>query len=234
MELNISPKKVGKMLLIVIVVVTILSLAGQFYKYLLFGGKDRYIINLFSLNNEFNIPTWYQTITLLLCSLLTGALYILSKSRNEFFKYHWLGLSIIFFYIASDEILVLHEQIISPLRGLLGTSGFFYYAWIIPAIIFGIIFLVAYFKFLTSLPGEFRNRFIIAGVLYILGAVGLEAVSGKVFTDYGSNTLLYSLLTNVEEILEMVGILLFIYALLLYYKLNYSSFNISIINKESE
>lgn len=234
MKINISPQKIVRILIVIVIVLTILSLVGQFYKFLLFGGKDRYIVKLFSLDNEFNVPTWYQAITILICSLLTGVLYLLSKSKDEPFKYHWLGLSIIFFYIASDEMLVLHEQIISPLRKLLGTGGFLYYAWIIPAIIFGIIFLIAYAKFLISLPREFRNRFIVAGVIYVIGAAGLEAIGGEIFTDFGSNTLFYALLTNVEEVLEMIGILLFIYALLRYFQFKYLTFTISVMDKEPE
>jgi hypothetical protein len=57
MKLNISPKTVGIILLIVLVVLSILSLAGQFYKYFLYDGEDRYIVSLFSLDKEFNIPT---------------------------------------------------------------------------------------------------------------------------------------------------------------------------------
>jgi hypothetical protein len=131
-------------------------------------------------------------------------------------------------------MLTLHEQIISPLRGLLGTGGFFYYAWIIPAIVFLILFLIVYTKFLISLPTHIRIKFITAGLIYVIGAVGLEAIGGKIFTSYGANTLFYSLLTTVEEVLEIIGILLFIYVLLQYYQLIFSSFIISVMNDETE
>ena len=84
------------------------------------------------------------------------------------------------------------------------------------------------------MPSAIRNKFIIAGVIFVTGAIGLEAIGGKIFTSYGAGTLFYALLTNVEEILEMVGILLFIYVLLQYYQLHFSSFIISVMNKETE
>lgn len=231
MNLIVSPKKVIRVLILIVGAIVILSLVGQFYKFFLFDGKERYLVNLFSLDKEFNFPTWYQAISELICSLLMLIIYMAAKVDNDRFKYHWLGLSFIFILIATDEMLVLHEQIISPLRSFLGTSGFLYMAWIIPATILGLVFLIAYFNFLRSLPFTTRKRFISAGLIFVLGAVGLEAVGGRVLTEVGINNLLYSLITHLEEILEMTGIVLFIYALLLHYESCYSSLTISIKSK---
>ena len=135
MNLSLSPKKVIRVLIIIVCAIAIISLLGQFYKFFLFDGKERYLVNFFSLDKEFNIPTWYQAISELMCSLLMVIIFMAAKVENDRFKYHWLGLSFIFLLIATDEMLVLHEQIISPLRRFLGTGGFLYMAWIIPAII---------------------------------------------------------------------------------------------------
>jgi len=232
MNLSLSPKKVIRVLIIIVCAIAIISLLGQFYKFLLFDGKERYLVNFFSLDKEFNIPTWYQAISELMCSLLMVIIFMAAKVENDRFKYHWLGLSFIFLLIATDEMLVLHEQIISPLRRFLGTGGFLYMAWIIPAIILGIVFLIAYYKFLRSLPPTTRKRFIVAGLIFGSGAVGLEAVGGWVATQIGQNNITYSLITHVEEILEMSGILLFIYSLLLYYQAQYPTLTFSVGDKE--
>jgi hypothetical protein len=230
MKITFSPRKTVIILSIIVAVLTLLSLAGQFYKYLVLDGNDRYLVKMFFLDDEFNFPTLYSTLSLLICSVLTGTIYSLKKSGNESFKTHWLGLSVIFFLLATDEILRLHEQIITPLRNMLGTGGFLYMAWIIPAVLFGIVFLVSYYKFLIDLPKQSRNRFIISGLIFVVGAVGFEAIGGKFFSEYGKDNLFYSLITHVEELFEMIGIVLFIYALLLYLKSFYSTFSISISN----
>jgi hypothetical protein len=221
MKLNIYPQKLIRAFVIIVIVLVIISLASQFYKFFLFDGNDRYIVNMFSLDKEFNFPTWYQAISELICGLLLAIIFMAAKVKNDRFKYHWLGLSFIFLLIATDEMLVLHEQIISPLRRFLGTGGFLYMAWIIPAIILGVVFIIAYYKFLRSLPSATRKRFIIAGLIFVMGAVGLEAVGGRILTVIGQNNLTYSLITHIEEILEMTGIVLFIYALLSYYQSKY-------------
>ena len=234
MNLIISPRKVVRVLIVIVIVVTIASLVGQFYKFFLFNGQERYLVNLFSLDKEYNFPTWYQTISELICSLLIVIIFMSAKTDNDRFKYHWLGLSFIFLLIATDEILVLHEQIISPLRKLLGTGGFLYMAWIIPAIILGIVFLIAYFKFLRSLPSTTRKQFISAGLIFVLGAVGIEAIGGKITTVIGQNNITYSLITHVEEILEMTGILLFIHSLLWYIQNHYPTLTFSVRNKNQK
>lgn len=234
MNLIISPKKFVSILGILAITFTIISLVGQFYKYLVFNGKDRYIIKMFFLDAEFNFPTWYAAISLLICSLFTGLLYCLKKAENDPFKFNWLGLSIVFFILATDEILILHEQMISPLRNVLNTGGFLYMAWIIPAILFGIIFIIAYYKFLASLPVRTRNQFITAGIIFVIGAVGMEAVGGKFLSEYGQNNLVYSLITQFEELLEMIGIILFIYAILLYFNSYHPAITISIKGKENK
>jgi len=232
MNIQISRSKIIIVLTSIVVVLTIFSLIGQFYKFFIFGGKERFLVNLFSLDKEFNFPTWYQAISELISSLLLVIIFMAAKVDKDRFKYHWLGLSFIFLLIATDEMLVLHEQIISPLRRFLGTGGFLYMAWIIPAFILGVVFLIAYYKFLFSLPSPTRTRFIGAGLIFVLGAVGLEAVGGKVLTELGTNNLMYSLITHLEELLEMTGIVLFINALLLHFESYYPGLTISIGSRD--
>jgi hypothetical protein len=232
MNLSISPKKIIRVLILIVCVMVVVSFVGQLYKFFMFDGKERYIVNLFSLDKEFNFPTWYQAISELICVLLTAVIFMAAKESNDKFKFHWLGLSFIFLLIATDEMLVLHEQIISPLRRFLGTGGFLYMAWIIPALILGVIFVVAYYKFLRSLPSETRKRFIVAGLIFGFGAVGMEAVGGRIATLIGQDNFTYSMITHVEEILEMAGILLFIYSLLLHIQNHYPALTFSVKNKD--
>lgn len=232
MNLSVSPQKIIRVLVLIVCVIVVVSLMGQFYKFFMFDGKERYLVNLFSLDKEFNFPTWYQAISELICVLLTAVIYMAAKENNDKFKFHWLGLSFVFILIATDEMLVLHEQVISPLRKFLGTGGFLYMAWIIPAIILGVIFIVAYYKFLLALPSETKKRFIIAGLIFGFGAVGMEAVGGRIATLIGQDNITYSLITHIEEILEMTGILLFIRSLLLHLQNHYPTLTFSVINKD--
>lgn len=102
------------------------------------------------------------------------------------------------------------------LRDNYDLSGVFYYAWIVPYGIAVLLLGVAYVPFILKLPAKIRKLFLISGSLFITGAVGLEILGGQQDEIYGTYNLVYALLYTVEELLEMLGIALFIYALLLY------------------
>jgi hypothetical protein len=59
--------------------------------------------------------------------------------------------------------------------------------------------------------------FLIAGGLFITGALGVEAVGGRYLANNGGiETLTYQMMVVVEEGLEMVGIVVFLYAVMTY------------------
>jgi len=72
----------------------------------------------------------------------------------------------------------------------------------------------AYARFLFHLPAQTRRMFIVAGVLFVAGALGVEQVTEIYLKDHSTNSLGYSLLTAAEEGLEMISVVLFIHALL--------------------
>jgi len=75
---------------------------------------------------------------------------------------------------------------------------------------------LAYLKFLLHLPRKTRDLFLLAGSIYVGGALGMEMVCGYYADAVGQRNLIYGLMASVEEILEMVGVIVFIYALLSY------------------
>jgi hypothetical protein len=71
--------------------------------------------------------------------------------------------------------------------------------------------------------------FVAAAALYIGGALGMEMVGGYIASTTGKN-LSYVIGLTIEESLEMLGIVVFIHALMSYIKtyLNGGSWNINI------
>jgi hypothetical protein len=61
-----------------------------------------------------------------------------------------------------------------------------------------------------------RRLFILAGLIYLSGAIVIETVGGHYVTVWGHDSIRYVLCTTAEEFLEMIGIVVFIYALLKY------------------
>jgi hypothetical protein len=122
-----------------------------------------------------------------------------------------------FLYLAYDETFAVHERLIPVFRLLLGdrTLGMFYFAWIIPGIAIVFVLGAIFFNFLLRLPTKVRRRFLMAGALYIGGAIGFEMIGGRYREAHGYD-LAYAMITTIEERLEMGGVIVFIWALLRY------------------
>lgn len=120
--------------------------------------------------------------------------------------------------MSMDEILMLHEQLSAPIRTLLHTQGFFYFAWLIPAAIIIIVFLIINLNLFFSLPPKFQKGFFIAASIYFFGAFLMEMIGGKFLSFYGQNNFGYALVTTVEESFELLGLIILLNSLLNYCK----------------
>lgn len=223
MKITVNVKKFVLFLSLFVIFLAFSSLTGQYYKY--FIGHERYIINFFDLDKEWNLPSYYSSFTLLLCSIL---LFVISESKrqnnNRYFS--WLLLCIIFFFMAIDEAMQLHEMTILPLRTLFKLKGIFYFSWVIPGIILVIFLSIIFYRLILSLDSKFKLLFVSSGLLYISGAIGMELIGGYYAYRYGQNNFIYALVSNIEEIFEMIGILFFLYSLLSYINFYIKSLNI--------
>jgi hypothetical protein len=118
--------------------------------------------------------------------------------------------------LSLDEAVSIHEEAMEPFQHTFNLTGIWYFSWIVPGIAFVCVFALLYFKFLLQLPGQTQRLFLISAILYVLGAVGVEMIGGVLWEDGRSETLLYYVVSSLEELLEMLGINLFLYALMSY------------------
>jgi hypothetical protein len=173
-------------------------------------------IDFLDVDAEGNIPAWFSSSILLLCSVLLGVITHAVKRAGDRYSLFWGILSIVFVLMSLDETASFHERLIYPLRSLLDTGGLLYFAWVIPGGAFVVIFGLVYVRFLFNLPVTIRRLFIAAGALYVSGSVGLEMIGGLVSDLRGEGNLLYIALFTVEDLLEMSGATIFLYALVRY------------------
>lgn len=182
----------------------------------------------FSFNKEGNFPSLYSAFAIFFASVL---LFIIAKSTKGIKEYYyWVGLSFIFLFLSLDEWFSFHEKLAVPTRNLLSTSGIFTFAWIIPYGIVLLIFTFVYLRFLFYLPRKTKYLFVTAGVIYVGGALGMEMIGGMIKEMYGRQNLYYAIEYTIEESLEMIGIVIFIYALMEYIRKNISS--VTLVIKE--
>ena len=94
--------------------------------------------------------------------------------------------------------------------------GVLYDAWVIAGMAIVVVLGLYFRKFLRDLPTAARRAFLIAAALYLGGALGVELVAGRHVEQHGRDNWIYVVLVAIEETLEMLGVVVFIRALLKY------------------
>lgn len=159
-----------------------------------------------SLSHEHNVPTWLASSLLLACAIAAGTIAREAKQWRR----HWWGAAGIAGYASLDEVVQLHEH----LGGHFAFGGIFYYDWVIWAAAIVALVAAVFWPFVLALPEQTRTRLIVAGAVYIGGAVVMELPLGWWTERAGADTLGYGLIDWVEETLELVGATLALLALL--------------------
>ncbi len=177
----------------------------------------------FYVDGERNIPTAFSVLLLLMASVLLAVIARLERRSARPFVGHWAVLSSGFALMAVDEGWSFHEKLNGPVRALLGNSelGTFYYAWVLPAIVLVALLTLFFLRFLLQLPVRTRIAFLLAAFFYVGGAVGIELLEGRFDEVHGDRNLVSGLLATVQEAGEMVGVIVFIWALLRYLGAHY-------------
>lgn len=174
------------------------------------------VLDLFSVNVEASIPTWYSVLLLFGAAVLLGMVAKAKWETKDRFKYHWATLALIFIYLSMDEGAAIHEIVADPLQALFHTTGYLAFAWQIVAVPLVILFVGLYLPFVFHLPARWRYLFIASGVVYLTGALVVEAISANRWYLEGGITFTYLAIATVEELFEMLGVVLLIYTLLAY------------------
>lgn len=169
-------------------------------------GIDHPAISLWSLSYEGNVPSWYASLLPLICAGLLA--WVAAVERTD--RAHWRGLALGFLYISIDEAVSLHEL----LSGLFDTEGVLRFGWVIPASALVLVLGLVYLGFLRRLARASARRFVLAGALYVTGAVLFELPLGWWTEHHGDDSLGYALIDWCEETLEFAGLTVFAAALL--------------------
>ena len=161
---------------------------------------------LFDLDQENNLPTWFSAFLLLVAAALLWLCARQRKLDGDGWSGQWLVLAGGFLLMSLDEVAGVHETINSVIE----------VTWAIPAALLVPVLGLAFVPFLLHLPRRTALRFVLAGAIYLAGALGVEIFGNSLSVRDLKDTLQYDMSTLAEETLEMLGVILFIQALLHY------------------
>ena len=161
-----------------------------------------YLLQLFDVNEEHNLPTWFSGFNL---GVTTLFLWLISREKRRLEDdqaRRWFVLFLGFFYLFVDEIAGLHETV----------NSIFEPSWAWGGLLIVLLFGMYFIPFLRSLPRQTLVQFVVAGTVFVGGAVIMELVGEPLDGD----SLSYAISTLVEEGMEMFGVILFTRAQLNY------------------
>ena len=204
----ISQARLKRVLTLAWAVLVFAGFGVEYWKYILDGERTN-LVYFLGLGYEGNLPTWYSSTLLLLCSLQLALIATGQTERQTPFAKHWWILAAGFLYMSMDETAQVHENA----GKWFDFSGVLFYGWVIPASILVLLIGVSYMRFLAHLPRRVRYQFILSGAIYVGGAVGLDFALGWWVDRAGTKNFTYGLIDWVEESMEIMGTSLFLCSL---------------------
>ena len=216
LEMHVDPRRVVRLCGVAIAMLCAAHLLMQWFR---LNTGHEYVfgfVRLFNLDGEGNAPAWFSSLLLIACAAVLWIITAGVRRRRQPFVAHWGALAAGFTFMSLDETAGIHDAVVGQaIEDRFHPPGYALY-FAVPGAVITFAVLLAYLLFLRHLPHRFRVLFVVAGMLYVGGAVGMESVGGAVGGTYGWNSWALHLCVFAEETLEMVGVALFLYALLEY------------------
>lgn len=168
------------------------------------------ILRQFDYNARGTIPQWYLSSLFLAGAGLSWEVWRRERMLVLALRRYWLGLTVLFAYLSLDEFTGYHQDSNWLVHRISYFGWFVQEAWVLLALVLAVLFAIGYFPFLRRLPRVTARRLMVAGALFVVGALGFEAVGA--FTDtHGFAAVVNVSISGVETGLEMLGAILFVH-----------------------
>lgn len=219
-DIRITPGTIVAWVLIAFALVWGSSLAQDIYIYAQADPDPTARLWFIDLDVEQSLYTGMSVVLIASCSFLLLIIGSYARLNRERYAFCWILLSVAFVMIAADELLSFHEK----LSGIL--SSLFNYTTAFSVLAIGLLSMTAlcFLPFLKSQPTNIARGMMAAGFIFVLGAAGMEILAGRYLAEGEMENMSYRLLVTVEEGLEGLGMILFMWTLLI--KLNGKTFRI--------
>ncbi|MEM9607972.1 MAG: hypothetical protein AAGA99_11170 [Actinomycetota bacterium] len=169
------------------------------------------------LGHEYNAPSAFAAGLVLLAAVLCA----IAARRSQMFadpnQRGWTVLAVVLAFIAVDEAVQIHERLGERLDDQLDLGGPLAFPWIVPYLAATFVLFLTLRPFLGRLDETLRRRLMIAGVIYVGGAAGVESIAAARFDSQGDQAdYVYHLISTVEEAMELTGMTIFVVAMIAY------------------
>jgi hypothetical protein len=158
----------------------------------------------FDVGGEANLPTWFSVALWFFAAAVVAVYSLVGRHR-----WTWRLLAFTCLLLSVDEAAMLHENLhhLGVAMGVDRWAPSLPYTWVVPGALAALLLVALYVRAVLRLPLAQRLLVLLAGLVFVGGAIGVEILGGLAMGN--GAYLAYTVLTGVEEVLEMAGVALF-------------------------
>ena len=171
---------------------------------------------IWNLDEENNVPTWFASIVLALVGLGLVFVGLMKYQERDRHWWQWVAIALIPLFLSLDDMAQLHEALSKPLSDEYGFGGLFHWAWLVVAIPVVAVLTVIFLPFLFRLPARTAILLLVGAGIVFGGGVVLEMFEGWRVDAAGQGGLLFFSMVTVQEMMEMIGTIIALYAVIDY------------------
>ena len=234
--LVLDTRRCANILFVIAAILAVVGVSANIVIFQIAGSPEADIARImhrFDLWYEPSLPAWFSSLVLFFDSVMLALIGLAKRNHAAKYSNHWLALGFIFLALAIDESVMFQELLGKLINWMVSTDGILPFPWVVLGFAFAFAVFNSYSGFLQQLPQRFALLFILAGCLYVGGAVGMEFVAGSVIEYYGVESIGHTMMQTIEETLEMVGAILFFYSLAEYWNCTYGEMRIETPNQRT-
>lgn len=227
-RININPRLLVRWLFVATISLTVIHVVLQYLRWELGFQQYTPYFTRFDLDQEMSVPTWFSQFLFLFSAILLFVVRSLPRELEAKRTKYWTFLACLFVYFSIDDVAMIHEQFNDPVRALVENIPFANQLdtpWVLLALVLLIPLGLYLIRFLRSIDKRTCGQLMLAGTVFLLGAIGVELIS----TNFGGFE--YKMIVALEETLENLGLVLFIRTLLLYIERQASNIGIVLLSK---
>ena len=215
-ETSVSPLRVALFLGAIAVLLLIAHLGAEAVRTTVGENLPDRATGMWNLDEENNVPTWFASMLLALVAFGFAFVGLMKYQERDRHYRQWFAIALIPLFLSLDDMAQLHEALSSPLSDEYGFGGLLRWAWIVVAIPVVVVLTVLFVPFLRRLPGRTMALLLLGAGVTFSGGVILEMFEGWRVDSNGQGGLLLFSMVTVQEMMEMIGSIIALYAVIDY------------------
>jgi len=215
-ETRVSPLRIALFLVAIAALLLIAHLAAEAVRTTVGADLPDRATGMWNLDEENNVPTWFASMVLALVGFGFAFVGLMKYQQRERHWWQWFAIALIPLFLSLDDMAQLHEALSDPLSDEYGFGGLLRWAWIVVAIPVVLILTVLFLPFLTRLPRRTAALLLLGAGVTFSGGVILEMFEGWRVDASGQGGLLLFSMVTVQEMTEMLGSIIALYAVIDY------------------